>query len=107
MTQLFADDGTVTPVTVVEAGPCVVTQLRTHGSMNYRRPGAIGCSAYPARVFKGKRMGGHYGAKRKTMKNLEVMRVDGARNLLLIKGSLPGHNGSFVQVQTARTGVKK
>ena len=80
---------------------------KTHGSMNYRRPGSIGCSAYPARVFKGKRMGGHYGAKRKTVKNLEVMRVDAGRNLLLIKGSIPGHNGSFVQVQTARTGVKK
>ena len=75
--------------------------------MNYRAPGSIGCSAYPGRVFKGKRMSGHYGASRKTVKNLEVMRVDADRNLLLIKGSVPGHNGSFVQVQTARTGVKK
>lgn len=201
MTQLFAEDGTVTPVTVVEAGPCTVMQLRTqdtdgydavqigfedirdkvskkpqveaakkigtapkrflreqrlsapaevevgqsltvelfeegglvdvvgttkgrgfagtikrhgfsrgpktHGSMNYRRPGSIGCSAYPGRVFKGKRMSGHYGAKRKTVKNLEVIRVDTARNLLLIKGSIPGYNGSFVQIQTARTGVVK
>ncbi|MEM6673291.1 MAG: 50S ribosomal protein L3 [Planctomycetota bacterium] len=200
MTQLFADDGTVTPVTVVEAGPCTVMQVRTeerdgysavqlgfedvrdkiakkpqraqaqsigtapkrflreerlkspsdlevgqtvtvevfeagdvvdvvgttkgrgfagtikrhgfargpktHGSMNYRRPGSIGCSAYPARVFKGKRMGGHFGSERKTVKNLQVMRVDKDRNLLLIKGSIPGHNGAFVQVQTARTGVK-
>ncbi len=201
MTQLFADDGTVTPVTVVEAGPCIVMQLRTeetdgysaiqlgyedirdkvskkpqreqaktigtapkrflreerldttgdfevgqaitvdvfgagdlvdvagtskgrgfagtikrhgfsrgpktHGSMNYRRPGSIGCSAYPGRVFKGKRMGGHFGAVRKTVKNLEIMRVDSDRNLLLIKGSIPGSNGGFVQVRTARTGVKK
>lgn len=201
MTQLFAEDGTVTPVTVVEAGPCTVMQLRTqdtdgydaiqlgfedirdkvskkpqveqakkigtapkrflreqrlsapaevevgqsitveifeegalvdvvgtskgrgfagtikrhgfargpktHGSMNYRAPGSIGCSAYPGRVFKGKRMSGHYGAKRKTVKNLEIIRIDPARNLILIKGSIPGHNGSFVQVQSARTGVKK
>lgn len=201
MTQLFADDGTVTPVTVVEAGPCTVMQLRTkerdgydavqlgyedvrdkisnkpqreqakkvgtapkrflreerldapselevgqtvtveafeegaivdvigtskgrgfagtikrhgfargpktHGSMNYRRPGSIGCSAYPGRVFKGKRMSGHYGAKRKTVKNLQVVRVDTERNLLLVKGSIPGANGSFVQVRTARTGQKQ
>ena len=201
MAQLFADDGTVTPVTVVEAGPCTVMQLRTaendgysaiqlgyedirdkvsrkpqreqakkigtapkrflredrlesdtelevgaaltvelfeagdlvdvigtskgrgfagtikrhsfargpktHGSMNYRRPGSIGCSAYPGRVFKGKRMGGHYGAKRKTIKNLEIVRVDTDRNLLLIKGSIPGAIGGFVQVRSARTGVKK
>jgi len=80
---------------------------KTHGSMNYRAPGSIGCSAYPGRVFKGKRMSGHYGASRKTVKNLEIMRVDADRNLLLIKGSVPGHNGAFVQVQTARTGVKK
>lgn len=52
-------------------------------------------------------MGGHYGAKRKTIKNLEIVRIDAERNLLLIKGSIPGHNGSFVQVQSARTGVKK
>lgn len=80
---------------------------KTHGSMNYRRPGSIGCSAYPGRVFKGKRMGGHYGAERKTVKNLEIMQIDANRNLLLIKGSIPGHNGGFVQVRTARTGAKK
>lgn len=201
MTQLFADDGTVHGCTVVEAGPCVVMQVRTtdsdgydavqlgfedvrdkvqskplrghaakaqtapkrflreerlsapaeqavgdtitvdvfeegalvdvvgttkgrgfagtikrhgfargpktHGSMNYRRPGSIGCSAYPARVFKGKRMSGHYGAKRQTTKNLEVLKVDAARNLIFIKGAVPGPKGGFVQVQTAKTGVKK
>ncbi|MCP3916889.1 MAG: 50S ribosomal protein L3 [bacterium] len=201
MTQLFAEDGTVTGVTVVEAGPCVVTQVRTdevdgyhaeqlgfedvrdrvttkplrghaqkagtapkrflreerlaaasgrsvgdtitaeifqdgdlvdvtgttkgrgfagtikrhgfsrgnetHGSMNVREPGAIGCSAYPSRTIKGKRMSGHYGAKRHTTKNLEVMRVDTERGLLFLKGAIPGPNGGFVQVRTARTGVKK
>ncbi len=200
LTQLFAEDGTVTGVTVVEAGPCVATQIRTqendgydavqwaygdlrdslvskprrghfkkadvapkrylreerlsqpaetavgdtvevgafevgqkvdvigttkghgfagtikrhgfargpktHGSMNYRRPGSIGCSAYPSRVFKGKRMSGHYGAKRQTTKNLTIMRIDAERNLLFIKGAVPGANEGFVQVQTARTGTK-
>lgn len=200
MTQLFAEDGTVTGVTIVEAGPCVATQVRnedtdgydavqwsfedvresrtvkplrghfkkadvapkrflreerlakpaevavgetrsveafeegqlvdvigttkgrgfagtikrhgfsrgpkTHGSMNYRRPGSIGCSAYPSRVFKGKRMGGHYGAKRQTTKNLKVVRVDAERNLLFIKGAVPGANDGFVQIQTAKTGTK-
>ena len=201
MTQLFAEDGTATGVTVVEAGPCVVTQVRTqdkdgydalqmgyedlrdklvskpqrgqfekrgmapkrflreerlgapaerevgdtlkadlftagdlvdvtgttkgrgfagtikrhgfargsetHGCMNVRQPGSIGCSAYPSRVFKGKRMSGHYGAKRHTTKNLEVMQVDTARNLLFIKGAIPGPPNGFVQVRTARTGIKK
>ncbi len=200
MTQLFAEDGTVTGVTIVEAGPCVATQVRTgdadgydavqwsfedvresrtakpmrghfkkadvapkrflreerlakpaevavgetrsvdafqegqlvdvigttkgrgfagtikrhgfargpktHGSMNYRAPGSIGCSAYPSRVFKGKRMGGHYGAKRQTTKNLKIVRVDTERNLLFIKGAVPGANNGFVQIQTAKTGTK-
>lgn len=80
---------------------------KTHGSMNYRRPGSIGCSAYPSRVFKGKRMGGHYGAKRHTTKNLEILRIDSERNLLFVRGSVPGPRGGFVQIQSAKTGVKK
>ena len=201
MTQIFAEDGTHVGVTVVAAGPCVVTQVRTqgtdgydaiqlgfedvadkrvrkpqrkafekagiapkrflreerladaaeravgdavtvaafaegdlvdvvgttkgrgfagtikrhgfhrgsetHGCMNVRQPGSIGASAYPSRVFKGKRMSGHFGHKRQTMKNLEVVRIDADRNLLYLRGSVPGPNGGFVQVQTARTGVKK
>ena len=200
MTQVFADDGTATGVTVVEAGPCVAPQIRTqahdgydavqwafedvresrtskprrghfkkadvapkrflreerlkaaaevevgaernveafevgqlvdvigttkgrgfagtikrhgfargpktHGSMNYRRPGSIGCSAYPSRVFKGKRMSGHYGDKRQTTKNLRIMHIDAERNLLFIKGAVPGANNGFVQVQVAKTGIK-
>jgi large subunit ribosomal protein L3 len=201
MTQLFAEDGTATGVTVVAAGPCVVTQVRddetdgysavqlgfedvrdklsakpqrghakkagtapkrflredrlsaaaemtvgdvvtvdlfsdgdlvdvtgttkgrgfagtikrhgfsrgpeTHGSMNVRAPGSIGCSAYPGKVSKGKRMSGHYGADRHTTKNMIVMRVDSQRGLLFIKGAVPGPNDGFVQVRTARTGIKK
>ena len=80
---------------------------KTHGSMNYRRPGSIGCSASPGRVIKGKRMSGHYGAKRQTVKNLEVMRVDVERGLLFVKGAVPGPSGGFVQVQTAKTAVRK
>ncbi|MCZ6598842.1 MAG: 50S ribosomal protein L3 [Planctomycetota bacterium] len=75
----------------------------THGGMNYRRPGSIGASAYPARVFKGKRMAGHLGNKRHTVKNLQVVRVDAERNLLFLKGAVPGPKGGFVQVQTAKT----
>jgi large subunit ribosomal protein L3 len=80
--------------------------LKTHGCMNYRAPGSIGASAYPSRVFKGKRMAGHLGAKRQTIKNLEIVRIDTDRNLLFIKGAVPGARGSFVQVQGAKTGVK-
>ena len=80
---------------------------KTHGSMNYRRPGSIGCSAYPSRVFKGKRMSGHYGAERNTTKNLEILRIDPERNLLFVRGSIPGPKGGFVQVRTAKTGVQK
>ncbi len=201
MTQLFAEDGTLTGVTVVEAGPCVVTQVRTresngyeavqlgfedvrdklvrkpqrghfkkadvapkrflreerltepaqkqvgdviavdafavgdlidvtgtskgrgfagtirrhgfsrgsetHGCMNVRQPGSIGASAYPSRVFKGKRMGGHMGNARITTKNLKVMAVDTERNLIFIKGAVPGPPTGFVQVRTARTGARK
>ncbi len=79
----------------------------THGSMNVRQPGSIGASAYPGRVFKGKRMAGHYGAKRMTTKNQRVVKIDLERNLLFISGAVPGAKGSFVQIQAAKTGMKK
>jgi len=79
----------------------------THGCMNVRQPGSIGACAYPGRVFKGKRMSGHYGAKRHTTKNLKVIKVDTERNLLFIAGAVPGPNGGFIQVQNAKTGVQK
>jgi len=79
----------------------------THGCMNVRRPGAIGACAYPGRVFKGKRMSGHFGSKRHTTKNLTVIKVDTERNLLFIAGAVPGPNGGFIQVQNAKTGVQK
>jgi large subunit ribosomal protein L3 len=79
----------------------------THGCMNYRRPGAIGACAYPSRVFKGKRMSGQFGAKRHTTKNLRVVRVDPARNLLFLAGAVPGPRGGFLEVRTAKTGTPK
>ncbi len=196
MTQIFDENGVVHPVTVVETGPCVVTQLRTiekdgyeavqlgfgiakrlnrpeqghrqasgymsrslkevrtddlsdhtvgevikadtfsdgeivditgtskgrgfqggvkrhgfaggpktHGqSDRHRAPGSVGSSATPGRVFKGLRMAGHMGHETVTVQNLQVMRVDTERNLLLIKGSVPGpRNGELI----IRRAVKK
>jgi large subunit ribosomal protein L3 len=199
MTQIFAEDGTVTPVTVIKAGPCVVVQTKSaagrdgynavqlglvedtpirlknvtkplrghfektgggvpptrvlrelrltsepeaaigdqvkvdvfadgdkievvgkskgrgfagtikrhnfsrgpesHGSMNVREPGSIGQSAYPSRVIKGTRSSGHMGDDRVTVKGLTVARVDAENNLLMVRGAVPGANGSLVIVK--------
>jgi len=202
MTQLFAPDGAVTPVTVIKAGPCVVVQKKTaagpdgydavqlglvedrpiklknvnkpmrghfektgggipptrilkefrlqaseegtnvgdkilvdqfsdgdvvdvvgnskgrgfagtvkrhnfsrgpvsHGSMNVRAPGSIGASAFPSRVIKGNRSSGHMGDARVTVKRLTVARVDAANNLLMIRGAVPGANGSVLIIKKA------
>ncbi len=208
MTQLFAADGTVTPVTVIKAGPCVVVQKKSaggkdgydavqiglvedkpiklknvnkpmrghfektgggipptrflkefrlagsdeatnvgdkvlvdqfadgdvvdvvgkskgrgfagtvkrhnfnrgpesHGSMNVRAPGSIGASAFPSRVIKGNRSSGHMGDVRVTIKRLTVARVDAENNLLMIRGAVPGANGSVVVIKkSARQGKK-
>jgi large subunit ribosomal protein L3 len=192
MTQVFAEDGTRVPVTVIEAGPCPVTAVRdadrdgyaavqlafgevperkltkaelghlkkagsppatslvefrdtgehqvgelltveqfepgqqvkvsgvaigkgfagtvrrhnfgrgpvTHGSHNVRAPGSIGASADPARVFKGVRMPGRMGGKRVTQRRLEVVEVDPKRNLLLVKGAVPGPRNGTVEVRS-------
>lgn len=71
----------------------------THGSMNVRQVGSIGASADPSRVFKGKHMPGHMGARRSTVRNLKVVKVDLERNILLVKGAVPGPNGQFVEIQ--------
>ena len=199
MTQIFAADGTVTPVTIIKAGPCVVVQTKTasgkdgynavqlglvedkpiklknvtkpmrghfektgggvpatrilkeirltdapeenvgdqikadmfvdgdkidvigtskgkgfqgtikrhnfkrgpmsHGSMNIREPGSIGQSAYPSRVIKGTRSSGHMGNERVTVQGLSVARVDAENNLIMIRGAVPGPNGSLVVVK--------
>ena len=197
MTQIFQDDGSVAPVTVLEAGPCPVTAVRTeerdgyaavqlafgqvkekhitkaerghlkkadapplrrlaefrgapgepsvehqlgdvvtveafavgervkvagvskgkgfqgtikrhnfsrgpasHGSHNVRAPGSIGASATPARVVKGIRGAGQMGNRRVTQRGLEVVRVDGKENLLLVRGSVPGPTGTVVEVRS-------
>ncbi|HZG54504.1 MAG TPA: 50S ribosomal protein L3 [Pyrinomonadaceae bacterium] len=208
MTQLFAADGTVTPVTVIKAGPCVVVQTKSaagkdgydavqiglveerpvklknvnkpmrghfektgagtpptrvlkefrlegdagvnvgdtvlvadqfadgdtievigkskgrgfagtvkrhnfsrgpesHGSMNVRAPGSIGQSAYPSRVIKGTRSSGHMGDVRITVKGLTVARVDAENNLLMIRGAVPGANGTVVIVKKSVRQKKK
>jgi large subunit ribosomal protein L3 len=199
MTQLFAEDGSVTPVTVIKAGPCVVVQTKSvagrdgynavqlglveekpvraknvskplrghfektgggtpptrilkeirlaaepeaavgdqvkvdvfadgdavevvgrskgrgfagtikrhnfsrgpesHGSMNVRKPGSIGQSAYPSRVIKGTKSSGHMGDARVTIKGLTVAKVDAENNLLMVRGAVPGANGSVVIVK--------
>lgn len=201
MTQIFAEDGTVTPVTVIKAGPCVVVQTKSangkdgynavqlglvedkpiktknvtkpmrghfektggglpptrilkeirldgeadvnigdqikadvfadgdkievvgkskgrgfagtikrhkfhrgpesHGSMSVRAPGSIGQSAYPSRVIKGTRSSGHMGDARVTVKGLTVAKVDAENNLIMVRGAVPGANGSLVVVKKA------
>lgn len=199
MTQIFAEDGTVTPVTVIKAGPCVVVQTKkasgndgynavqlglvedkpvkmknvtkpmrghfektgagtpptrilreirlqdepeeaigdqvkvdvftdgdkievvgkskgrgfagtikrhgfkrgpeSHGSMNVRAPGSIGQSAYPSRVIKGTKSSGHMGDDRVTQKGLTIAKVDAENNLIMVRGAVPGANGSLVVVK--------
>lgn len=77
-------------------------QDATHGnSLSHRAPGSIGQCQTPGRVFKGKKMAGHMGAERSTVQSLEIVRVDAERNLLLIKGGVPGAPGSQVIVRPA------
>jgi len=71
----------------------------THGSHNVRKPGSIGASATPSRVFKGMRMAGHMGAQRVTQVGLEIHEVDPERNLLLVKGSVPGPRSGLVELR--------
>jgi large subunit ribosomal protein L3 len=77
-------------------------QDATHGnSISHRAPGSIGQCQTPGRVFKGKKMAGHMGDERVTTQNLEIVRVDAERNLLLIKGAVPGAPGGDVIVRAA------
>ena len=195
MTQIFDENGTVIPVTVLEAGPCVVAQVKTlendgyeavqlgfgevkenklnkpekghfakanvaakkhlrefrldsiegikvgdelkadvfaegdkidvqgtskgkgfqgvikrhgqsrgpmgHGSMYHRRPGSMGSTSTPGRVFKGKKLPGHMGRKTITIQNLEVVAVDLDKNVILVKGSVPGANGSILKIKSS------
>jgi len=82
-------------------------QDATHGnSLSHRAPGSIGQNQSPGRVFKGKKMAGHMGDERVTTQNLEIVRVDTDRNLLLIKGSVPGAAGGTVMVRPSTKSVQ-
>ncbi|MDA3934549.1 MAG: 50S ribosomal protein L3 [Gammaproteobacteria bacterium] len=77
-------------------------QDATHGnSLSHRAPGSIGQCQTPGRVFKGKKMAGHMGSEKITVKNLEIVSVDADRALLLIKGAVPGSKGGHVVIRTA------
>ncbi len=72
---------------------------KTHGSHSHRIPGSIGCSAWPAKVIKGKKMPGQYGNKRNTIKNLEIVEIRPEQNLILIKGAVPGSGLGVVEIK--------
>jgi large subunit ribosomal protein L3 len=76
----------------------------THGSMFHRAPGSVGQASDPSRVFPGVRMPGQMGAKRITAKNLRVVKIDEERNLLFLRGSVPGPNSAYVAIQAAKRG---
>jgi len=73
----------------------------THGSKNHRPPGSIGAGTTPSRVFKGKKMAGRKGAERVTVKNLSIVKIDVEKNLILVRGSIPGSEGGLVTVKPA------
>ena len=79
----------------------------THGSMSHRRVGSIGASSDPSRVFKGKTMAGHMGYDKVTVQNLKVIKVDLANNLLIVKGAVPGHTNTLLELRKAIKKVKK
>jgi len=78
----------------------------THGSMFHRRPGSTGCSADPSRVLKGKKLPGHMGNQRVTVKNLTVVQAEKESNLLVVKGAVPGAKGSYLLIKKADFQVK-
>lgn len=79
-----------------------------HGSMYHRRPGSMGPTSSPGRVFPGKKLPGHAGKDTVTVQNLQIVKVDMDKNVILIKGSIPGYKNSLVRIkETARTAVSK
>ena len=79
----------------------------THGSMFHRAPGSIGSSAFPSRVLKGMRAAGHMGSETVTTRNLTVVRVDGDKNILVVKGSVPGGSGGYVVIRKGTVATPK
>lgn len=74
----------------------------THGSKNHREPGSTGAGTTPGRVYPGKRMAGRYGGKQTTTRGLVILKVDTERNLLVVKGSVPGKPGSLLDIRPAK-----
>jgi len=72
-----------------------------HGSMYHRRPGSMGATSTPGRVFKGKKLPGHMGVQKITIQNLEVVKVDMDKNVLLVKGSVPGPKGAILKIKSS------
>ena len=75
---------------------------KSHGSDHHRAPGSIGAGTYPGRVWKGTRMAGHMGNERVTVKKLKVVKIDPERNLILVKGAVPGARNGLLLVQKAK-----
>jgi large subunit ribosomal protein L3 len=107
--DVFAE-GDLVDVTGVSKGKGFAGQIKrhnfkrgpkTHGSDHHREPGSIGPGTTPGRVYKGLRMAGHMGDQRATIKKVRVVRADPEKNLLLVKGSLPGARGSLILVKKA------
>ncbi len=74
----------------------------THGAMFHRAPGSIGASSYPSRVFRGHHLPGHMGADRRTVRGLRVVSVDAEKNLLLVRGAIPGPTGGLLTIQKGK-----
>ena len=79
---------------------------KTHGSHSHRIPGSIGCSAWPSKVAKGKKMPGQYGNNRKTIRNLEIIDIRPGEKLILIKGAIPGSKNGIVEIKKPKIAEK-
>ena len=79
---------------------------KTHGSHSHRIPGSIGCSAWPSRVTKGKKMPGQYGNTRKTIRNLEIVEIRPEESLILLKGAIPGSRNGIVEIKKPKIAQK-
>ena len=79
---------------------------KTHGSHSHRIPGSIGCSAWPSKVIKGKKLPGQYGNQRKTIRNLQIVDIRPQENIVLIKGAVPGSKNGIVEIKKPRISQK-
>jgi len=70
----------------------------THGTMGHRTPGSVGCRMDPGKTFKGQRMAGRFGSEQTTIKNLKIVSIDAEKNLVVVKGAIPGPNGGLIAI---------